>query len=287
MYYIKDEYSFPEGMEFQAMYQGGEKDCMHRHDCLEIDYVDRGSGIYVIEDKTYEVQPGDFFIINNSEQHMMVADDEDEMVVSVCIFEPRFIWDQMEQDEYLKPFFSRNVMFANRIRNKDSFYRAMERNMKKIFEEYNMREKGWKLAAKSNLIQMVVNLYRHCNEQHELDEDFSNYQMDYHKIRPVIDYIHKNFRVNITLEDVAREAALSKNYLCTRFKSTLNCTVFEYIERVRIDYATLLLETTGLSVSEIAVKAGFNGISYFNRVFKKSKGVAPNQYRKQKRNSFE
>ncbi|MGI6095512.1 MAG: AraC family transcriptional regulator [Lachnospiraceae bacterium] len=285
MYYIKDEYSFQEGMEFQLMHQDGMQGCMHCHDGLEIDYVDKGCGVYVIEDRTYDVQPGDFFVINNSEKHMMIADDSN-MVVSVCIFEPRFIWDQMDQDEYLKPFFSRKVMFANRIRKRDSFYNEMKRNMESIFSEYAMQEKGWNLSIKSNIIQIVINLYRHCHEQNEMMEDVGDFQTDYHKIRPVIDYIHRNFRANITLEDVAKEVALSKNYLCTRFKTTLGCTVFEYIERVRIDYATLLLETTSLSVSEIASKAGFNGISYFNRVFKKSKGVAPSQYRKQIRNPF-
>lgn len=286
MYYIKDEYFFQEGMEFQVMYSDGMQECMHCHDCLEISYVDRGYGTYVIEDKTYQVQPGDFYVINHQERHMMIAEDE-EMVVSVCIFEPKFIWDQMDQYDFLKPFYSRKTIFSNQIRHVNEYYQDLRKNIAKIFYEFAVQEKGWKVSIKVSMIQMVITLYRHYQSQNELLERESSYQSDFSKIHPVINYIHDNFQTAISLDDLAKEAALSRNYLCAIFKKTLGCTVFEYIERVRIDYATLLLETTALSVAEIAMKAGFHGVSYFNRVFKKGKAVAPNQYRKQVKNPFQ
>ena len=56
-------------------------------------------------------------------------------------------------------------------------------------------------------------------------------------------------------------------------------TFVEYLNAVRVGYASQMLVEKDLGISEIAYKCGFNNIAHFNRVFKKSKGVTPSLYR--------
>ena len=70
----------------------GQQTIMHRHDCLELNYIESGNGYYIIEDKTYPIRAGDVFIINNQERHMVV--DEKQIFMQVIVFHPDWIREQ-------------------------------------------------------------------------------------------------------------------------------------------------------------------------------------------------
>ena len=61
----------------------------------------------------------------------------------------------------------------------------------------------------------------------------------------------------------------------------MNMTCVEYLNQYRLEIAAGELAESGESVTEIALNAGFNNLSYFNRVFKRSFGMTPREYRKQ------
>lgn len=201
----------------------------------------------------------------------------------ILIFDLDFIWPHITEYSYLNPFFNRTAHFSNQIRRQDKCYQGLYACMDKISYEYGLQEEGWQIMVRSYLIQILINLYRHYEEKVNEDEELSGkYQASYEKLRPVVDYISDHFREPITLDILADQAAMSRNYLCSFFKKTLNMTIFEYIEQERINYCTMLLDSSSLSITEIALKAGFNSVSYFNRIFKRMKGCSPRQYRKQK-----
>ena len=60
--------------------------------------------------------------------------------------------------------------------------------------------------------------------------------------------------------------------------------IVDYINEYRLNIATNLLETTDMSIREIAVKVGVNNISYFNKIFKKKFNLTPKEYRKNLKN---
>ncbi|HHW32391.1 MAG TPA: response regulator [Clostridiaceae bacterium] len=93
------------------------------------------------------------------------------------------------------------------------------------------------------------------------------------------DIIHKNFKKDLSLADIAGALQLSKNYFGQIFKEQMGLTVNEYINMVRIKKAKELLENSTLRVYEIAYEVGFNDHHYFSSVFKKIVGVSPTEYR--------
>jgi AraC-like DNA-binding protein len=64
------------------------------------------------------------------------------------------------------------------------------------------------------------------------------------------------------------------------FKNLTSLTYSDFIIELRISYTCQLLKDSNLTITQIAFDAGFNNISYFNRTFKKSKGISPRDYRK-------
>lgn len=95
----------------------------------------------------------------------------------------------------------------------------------------------------------------------------------------VVRYIESNFTHEIYLDKLAQDASLSKYHFCRVFKRHVGMTPMEFVTFMRIEKARQLLAKAGLSVSEVAHKAGFNDASDFVRKFKKFTGVTPSAYK--------
>ncbi|MFV0529299.1 MAG: AraC family transcriptional regulator [Lachnospiraceae bacterium] len=278
MYSVKDNFMLPPNFEFSLFRNTGPQACMHYHDCLEILYVERGEASVVIEEKTYQAKRGDFFIFNNSERHMTIPGKDYSFLC--MIFDIKFVWEHLDEYKYLKPFLSRGAKFSNQITSDDVFYGKLFDCIEVLTIEYGLKEPGWQLMVRTQVLQILVYLYRHYQSENELGSEEIRENKDYEKVRPVISYIHDHFQEPISLEDLARSGNMSRNYLSTFFKKVMGIKVTDYIEQVRISHSTVLLETTNLYITEIALQSGFGTVPYFNQIFKKVKGMTPSQFRK-------
>jgi AraC-like DNA-binding protein/ligand-binding sensor protein len=92
-------------------------------------------------------------------------------------------------------------------------------------------------------------------------------------------YIRENQAEELSLGQVARAVNASSFYFCKMFKKGTGVNFTEYVCRVRIESAKNLLLNPNLRISEIAYQVGFQSLTHFNRVFKKTVGEAPTEYR--------
>lgn len=91
--------------------------------------------------------------------------------------------------------------------------------------------------------------------------------------------IDANLADNLSLSSLADNLNISSSYLSTLFKKETGQTVTEYITARRMKQAMHLLETTKLQVQTIAQHCGILDVQYFSKLFKKSTGMSPKQYR--------
>lgn len=99
------------------------------------------------------------------------------------------------------------------------------------------------------------------------------------RLAKIIAYIQSHLDQKLTLNKVADEFYMSKNYLCYYFKKHLNVTFVDYLTVERVKRAKTLLATSA-TLNEIAEKTGFTDMPYFIKVFKKIEGASPGAYRK-------
>ena len=105
-------------------------------------------------------------------------------------------------------------------------------------------------------------------------------------LSPIGNYIQEHYRELRGLDAIAYRFGISKSYLCRVFKKQTGITVIEYMNRLRVQHAVKLLQETELSVNEIAAASGFESVIYFNRVFKRVRGVTPKEERKKSRENW-
>lgn len=99
------------------------------------------------------------------------------------------------------------------------------------------------------------------------------------RLSPVLSYIREHFSEELSLTQLADIAALSEGRFCRIFKETMNQTPFQYVMHYRIMQSCSLLTETDLPIGEIALRSGFNNISYYNKTFLRQIGCTPKHYR--------
>jgi len=103
------------------------------------------------------------------------------------------------------------------------------------------------------------------------------------RINKTLDYIDANIENPMTLGELASVANFSKYHFNRIFHSIVGETPFQFIQRVRIERAAMLMLTNRkMTVSEVALRCGFTDLSVFSRNFKASFGLSPTRYRADK-----
>ncbi|MBT2727336.1 helix-turn-helix transcriptional regulator [Bacillus sp. ISL-75] len=94
-------------------------------------------------------------------------------------------------------------------------------------------------------------------------------------------YLRKNYAKKITYEDLGHALRFHPNHIARCMIQALGCTPIEYVNKIRMDQAKILLVSTDWNIDRISESCGFTQSAYFSRTFKKLEGLSPNQFRKQ------
>jgi len=281
MEYKKEEIKYDKNFPYLVFSSSGRQMYLHSHDVLEINYIRSGTGYYIIESREYKIEEGDIYIINHLERHMAVHDGI--LEIEVIVFDPSVLWQGDRGMQLLEPFFSRDTGFDNCIKKQETGYEQLREIFLDISREYYGKEAGWELFVRALTQLFMAKLYRMRQESHVgIEPGRKNL---WNKLQPVLHYIHSHYQEPIGLDELSEAAMMSRSYLCTCFKTYFHIRIFEYIDRLRIENACLLLSSTDESITDIALTSGFGSVSYFNRIFKKAVMMSPGDYRKSKYNT--
>lgn len=104
-------------------------------------------------------------------------------------------------------------------------------------------------------------------------------QGDREQLQSLALYIGDHYADELTIEKLARIACMGTTKLKRCFRLYFDCTIADYIQKVRIDQAEHLLAYTDLPVSEVAKAVGYTAAGHFADLFCRLKGTLPMQYR--------
>ena len=124
-------------------------------------------------------------------------------------------------------------------------------------------------------------LYLHMDSE-VLQKKRENTASSQGRTQLMMQYIHQNFRQNLTLEDIAGQAMVSKSTALNLFRRYLHDTPVHYLVKYRLQEAAKLLATTEKKITVISGETGFENMDYFCKTFKKYYGRTPTEYRRKK-----
>ncbi len=151
-------------------------------------------------------------------------------------------------------------------------------------------------SPRINLLEFYshyISLMRGCNSQEQMEEILEWIMNDLLLIRgdakyraSIVErakkYILQNYSSeDLRLKEVAKALHVSPYYLSHLFKSSEGISVGKYIKDIRIARARELLQTSDLSIIDIASEVGYSDPAYFSKIFKRETGLSPSQYRRE------
>lgn len=236
----------------------------HSHDFVELFYIVKGEGAFVVNDSEYHVEKDQLVIIDANVSHTEKSSNEDSL-------------------EYITLGFD-GITFGKNKNNIKETIIIYEDTLLEIFSLVDFLLKELKknqdqaFHISRNILEIII---LKINQFHNVEIQESSNQRIKSNVYELIKYIDLNYSEWITLDDLANISHLNKYYLSHTFKNETGLPPIDYLNQTRIKNAKILLESTNYSISDIAGFTGFSSQSFFSQRFKKMTSVSPSKYREQ------
>ncbi|MEH7276558.1 AraC family transcriptional regulator [Neobacillus vireti] len=264
----------------------------HSHHEYEIYFFGGGDCKYLINNRIYELVPGDIILLDGMTLHKANPRSESTYTRSALHFSPTWLSDLISTlglPNLLDPFKKLNNPLLRTRYDENGQY--VDRQMKKISgllseidEELQRTGKKNELLeaeVKLELIQLLLCIYK-MSQQDLAQVTNKKTEKELHA-EAIASWIRDHFKEKISLDRISSELNLSKYYVSHVFKEVTGFTVMEYVMGCRLNQVKYLLEMEpDLSIAEVSSSSGFESLAHFSRYFKEKVGLTPSKYRKNK-----
>lgn len=174
----------------------------------------------------------------------------------------------MERDEFKKPYIELGPMTSKRV---TQLFSGMKEELTYMENEF------WPCRSRSYLLETLF-LIQNIITDSKREENISLPEPA-EDISDIILYLHTNYNRRITIEELTNIFHINRTTLSERFRKSNGLSIIDYLVKLRIKMAVILLRDTMLPISEILNRVGFNDSVHFSRMFKKHTGFTPSAYR--------
>lgn len=230
----------------------------------------------IVNDTRHVLHPGDILIIPPGELHELFAPESGERMIlqfDYCLLRNMEGFDSALH--LLRP------CFLVTSKDNEEPHRQLRTLLLDMMQAYFSESSFKEAAAYAMLIQFFVILGRTVlNDGNRFLRTNSRKPLKYiEKFLKVCNYIHEHCTEEISVDDLAEMAGFSKFHFSRLFQQFTGVSYYTYLNQHRIMRAERLLIDPSLTVTEVAMQAGFGSLSTFNRVFKTYKKCTPTEYK--------
>ncbi len=247
----------------------------HQHAEWELSYVITGSGTRIVGDLMETFSNGEVVLIPPNIPHCWSFDknihDDKGKIENITIIFPDLLFDKCIS---VFPETKRYISSINQYKQAIRFEGYTLQMLQKIMTAMLLQNDMEQLSSLINLFVVMASsnetcIVGSCNKQ--------DYNME--RFQEVFRFIANNYQQNISLEDVANYIHMNRSSFCTFLRRTIGKPFFTILNEYRIESSCLMLRETTMPIAEICYAVGFNDVPYYNRTFKKLKGITPKDYR--------
>jgi len=246
---------------------------VHTHDFIEIVYVLDGGAEQEINGTRFTVGRGDLFFINKDSTHAFVPKGHF-AYYNIC-FAPWEIYASPSSENAFSTL-QLTVFETMRCGNESGCVKFLgserdeiEHIFSSIHTEYKNDADFSRAVLESYMSILLVKILRKTISSSGV-EDWKG----------IAEYIDGNLGNDLSLSALSQRYFYNSSYFSRAFKEKFGVSLTEYIGKRRIEHAIRLLRETDMTVDEISVKVGFSSRAAFYRVFARSTGKSPSEYRK-------
>ena len=252
----------------------------HWHRTVELFYMESGTLEYTTPNGKWTFPAGSGGFVNSNVLHTSrVVPSGEETIQLLHLFDSELlagIPTSRVDAKYIRPLTSATGIEMIALSNDVPQQAAL---LEKIRKAFDLDEGSWgyEFTLRHYLTEIWLELFELVRG--DLEANFRINPSD-EKMKAMMRFIHSHYQESISVEDIAREAHISKRVCFRLFQENLHMTPLEYMTSYRLRKACQRLVDTNESITQIAYSCGLGSSSYFGKVFRERYGCTPAAYRK-------
>lgn len=250
----------------------------HRHEFIEVVYIQSGSAIQWINDTNYEVSQGDVVFINYDACHAFEPRG-DFQYTNIC-FRPEVLSGPIITQDNALTLLSLTAfddLRQDQSGGMISFW-GQERKEVEFILACMLKEHQVKLPSSNRIMENYLSILL---EKMLRKSNINNCgALSSSMWDELCSYIERNLGSDLSLFSLAQKCFYNPNYFSRLFKQNFGVSLSDYVRQKRIEHAMDLLRETNYSLDAIAEKIGYSERSAFYHTFSKQAGMTPLEYRK-------
>lgn len=250
----------------------------HWHDDIEWIYIISGKMCYYINGRRILLNENDFLMVNSRQMHYGCSYKEQDCQFLCILFHPSlFGSNKCLLQKYVTPV----------IENADCEYlhfhskQARGKEIAEYLEQIRCLKAGAANAYEMQAIAIIFQLWSSLLQCKELaiPNSKSDCNSDLEIQKNMVSFIYQYYMERISLNEIAASGNVSRSKCCLIFKHYLQQSPVDFLNTFRLKTSCSLLRNTEKSITEIAFSCGFNHLSYFSKLFIRTFGCTPREYR--------
>lgn len=246
---------------------------MHHHSAAEIIYCIENFYQVTVGNTVYNMNTGDILFIPPDTLHAIKGSDGIRFI---------FLIDLMPLHDFIDFNIIETVTMHPLLlsdKNLPMIYDKIRNHLTDIADIYFRAQNMWELLIFSRLMQMYADIGRYnFSRKKTTDVENEHSLLYYEKFASLLKYTDSHLEEDLSLDWAADYTGFSKYHFLRLFKEYTGMTYYDHLSHKRIQAAQKLLSSNE-SITNIAVRTGFNNLTSFSRSFKKLTGMSPSQYR--------
>jgi AraC-like DNA-binding protein len=236
----------------------------HSHSSYSIGIIEAGVGGNHYQGTTYLAPPKSVIFMNPEEAHTGYSAEELPLTYRMLYPSIDLIHQIASEVEISgSPYFKDAVVQNESLaRNVLSLHTVLEQSQDRLEQQ-------------SLLVEVLSAILLHY-----ADTEIRSIRLnkEHYAVRLIKEYLHDNFRANISLEQLVEITNLNRSYLIRVFRQAVGMPPYTYLNQIRVEKAKQFLGQ-GISVADVAIAVGMSDQSHLTRHFKRILGITPGHYR--------
>lgn len=250
----------------------------HWHNDMEIIYIKKGSGRISVDLVSYQVQAGAIAFIAPGQLHAIEQSENTIMEYENIIFQLSMLMppgSDLCNEQFFTPLLHNRIALPTCLLVDAPAHREVSRCLNEIDHLSSRGDPVSALGIKGKLLELFYLLF--C--QYGTAASIRPRSKSLDNVKVILKQIETHYQDKLTIEDMARLCGFSCSHFMKFFKQQMGMSFIEYLNDYRLTMAARMLSASADTVVSVAQEAGFENLSYFNRMFKRKFNMTPSQYR--------
>lgn len=251
----------------------------HWHPDFEIIWAKSGNLCVEASSNTIILEEGQGIFINSGVIHAVKQADTVNSLLSSIVYDTKVIGatDSVFFQKYIKPVIDLQQMPYIILNQNITWQNEVLCNAQEVWNQLEHKTNHYEFTVRDLLSKAMIEI---LDNNPSMQPITSTQIKREERCKTLLEYIRTHFAENISISSLGKVCHISETEVLRCFNTTLHTSPLQYLKQYRLQHALTLLNSSSLSILDIALSCGFGSSSYFTKVFQEEMHCTPSQYRK-------